>query len=325
MAISAPRALLQTLDLITKAPASEVESLGAVRAAHANHLRTLSKGRNIVGVGISEKTIGDETAGELSLCFYVKKKVALASIRGTAMIPPSIALLGSKAILTDVKEIGEIKLHHAVADPRINSGDSVSHLRDPAGTLGAIVKRANLLFLLSNSHVIALSGKANINDPIISPGTTDGGSLANTIARLSSFVPFDPFGDNEVDAALAEIVPAKRAQVVTGVAQAALPIRTGLAQRGMLVAKFGKSTLQTSGQVMDVNFRLTLRYPHNLGNLSFVNQVLCTHFATNGDSGSIVVDTTTGRVVGLHFAGSDTVSVFNPIGPVMSKLGFTFA
>jgi hypothetical protein len=59
--------------------------------------------------------------------------------------------------------------------------------------------------------------------------------------------------------------------------------------------------------------------------VSFVDQVLCTGFADNGDSGSLVTAVETGRVVGLHFAGSDTVSICNPIGPVMGALGVSFA
>ena len=39
---------------------------------------------------------------------------------------------------------------------------------------------------------------------------------------------------------------------------------------------------------------------------------------------AIVVDTESGKIVGLHFAGADGGSVFSPIQPVMSALKFKF-
>jgi hypothetical protein len=52
--------------------------------------------------------------------------------------------------------------------------------------------------------------------------------------------------------------------------------------------------------------------------------VLCSRYTDGGDSGSIVVDTDSGKIVGLHFAGANGGSVFSPIQPVMTELKFKF-
>ena len=325
MATSTPKGLLEALKLITTAPEASLRALGSARATQVQRMRELMRNRNLVGIGISEKTSGGENTGELSVCFYVRKKLSPNRVRGDAMVPPLVCNSGTKAYLTDVKEIGACRLH-AGAGSEIKSGISVSHVRDPAGTIGAIVRTANQFFILSNSHVLALSGKAKLGDPVLSPGTTDGGKLpSDLVAKLARFVPFEKNDDNVVDAAIAEILPDRLADVRLQIPHVRTPVKTVVAQRDMRVVKLGKSTQETTAQVIDVHFRLALRYPRGVGLLHFVDQVLCTGFADNGDSGSLVTAVETGRVVGLHFAGSDTVSICNPIGPVMGALGVSFA
>jgi hypothetical protein len=291
---------------------------GALNAALIAQLQTVLAKKNMVGIGISEKTKGDMTTGEPSLCFYVKKKAPAHKIKGDAIVPPFV-VYGTQAYLTDVKEIGDVRLLQGAP---IEAGISVSHFRSPAGSIGAIVKKVGKFHILSNSHVLALNGAAKIGDAIITPGTSDGGSFPRgMIATLSQHVPFDRFGDNWMDAAIAEIHPSKLALVRTLVPHLGVPVRLGLSRRGMQVVKSGKSTQTTTGQVIDPDFRVTLAYPRGLGRLHFVQQVLCTHFSQNGDSGSLVIDAQTGRAVGLLFAGSDTVSIYSPIDRICQTLG----
>ncbi len=56
-------------------------------------------------------------------------------------------------------------------------GLSIAHYRVTAGTLGAFVVRADAPgpLVLSNSHVLALSGAASAGDAIYQPGPADGG------------------------------------------------------------------------------------------------------------------------------------------------------
>jgi len=75
--------------------------------------------------------------------------------------------------------------------------------------------------------------------------------------------------------------------------------------------------------VEDVNFRVVIDYP-DVGEVGFLEQVLCSRYTKPGDSGSIVVDKKSKAIVGLHFAGADGKSIFNPIADVIAALGFKF-
>lgn len=320
-----PAGLVRALNIVAADAGSALPAIGSARTAQLELLQTLARRSNVVGIGISEKTSHDETTGELSLCFYVRKKKPLSKIRGDKLIPPFVCPGGERAYVTDVKEIGPCRLH-ATGDGALRSGESVSHIADHAGTLGAIVRKNGKVCILSNAHVLARSGKAKVGDPVVSPGTTDGGSLsANLVARLVAFVPIDKSGPNQVDAAIAEVLPDQLGRVRTEIAGAAAPTRVVAASIGMQVSKTGRTTHATTAHVIDTHFRVLLPYPNGLGRVRFINQVLCTAFADLGDSGALVTDVASGSVVGLHFAGNENVSIFNPIGPVLSALGISFA
>lgn len=322
-----PAPLLEALDLLTRAPEAQLEALGAVRNSHFSRVRTITEDKNVVAVGISEKESEGKRTGELSVCFYVRKKIAPSKIKASDALPPVLNVSGDKAVFTDVKEIGELAPEVAKKSKPLQSGFSVGHVRSTAGTLGAIVKRGTKFYLLSNSHVLAQSGKAKAGDPIVYPGPADGGkSPANLVARLSHFNPFDTSGAmvNQVDAALAELDPARLNDLVFDIHQATPPLRVVAPKRGMTVTKAGRTTGKTTGEIIDVNFRFALRYPGVSGKVGYLDQVLCTRYTDGGDSGSIVVDTQSGKIVGLHFAGANGGSVFNPIRPVMNALKFKF-
>jgi hypothetical protein len=57
--------------------------------------------------------------------------------------------------------------------------------------------------------------------------------------------------------------------------------------------------------------------------LRFENQILTTRMSAPGDSGSLVLDLSN-KAVGLLFAGSDTVTLLNPIQLVLDKLEVRF-
>jgi hypothetical protein len=83
----------------------------------------------------------------------------------------------------------------------------------------------------------------------------------------------------------------------------------------------GRTTGKTTGKIQDVHFRFTLDYGGSVGKVGFIDQVLCSRYTDEGDSGSLVLDKATGRAVGLHFAGADGGSVFSPIDDVLKALG----
>jgi len=281
-----------------------------------------------VGVGISKKVTEGKELDALCVCFYVVKKRPSSKIPARYLVPPVLAASNGKATFTDVKVVGRLVPQ---ADPLakqkpIESAFSVGHVRITAGSLGAIVKKGSKRYLLSNSHVLANSGKGKPGDKVLYPGPADGGEdPADWIATLSEAVPFTKGGSfvNEVDAALAEIRAERLSQVKFAVSKAAVPFAIGVPERDMVVTKRGRTTGVTKGKVIDTDFRFVLNY-EGVGKVGFTGQVLCERYTEGGDSGSLVVDAGTGKVVGLHFAGANGGSVFNPIQSVIRALGFAF-
>lgn len=319
--------VLRALDVVTRPPESQPQFLSTVRASHFRKFSNVLEDDNVVAVGVSEKHVNAETVGELTVCFYVKKKLPPSQVDGSRMVPAVINMPGDKAVFTDVKELGVLVPEIQHKKRPIESGYSIGHPKVTAGTLGAIVRKGRKYHVLSNSHVLANSGKGKKGDPILYPGVADGGKLpADVVAVLTDFVPFDTSGNlvNHVDAALAAIDPELYPHLKMAIYKAKSQHSTGVAKRGMKIAKSGRTTGKTRGEVIDVNFRFVLKYPGVGGKVGFIDQVLCTRYSDGGDSGSIVVDTATGKIVGLHFAGAKGGSVFNPIAKVKSALGFHF-
>jgi hypothetical protein len=323
-----PNYLLECLDLVTapKVSTAAVGAAGSAEALHVNRVRSVFQDPNIVGVGISEKVSGRSKTGELSLCFYVEKKVAKSKMRAGKFVPPVMSAPNGTAVFTDVKAIGRVRPEVNKKITPIQSGFSVGHVDISAGTVGAIVTKGKKLFILSNSHVLADAGLGKIADKVLYPGAHDGGKLPKHLAgKLTKFVKFKVGGQflNHVDCAICEIDASRLKDLNLSIFGVKGLPKTAKAKRDMVVMKRGRTTGDTEGVVEDVNFRVVINYP-GVGDVGFLEQVLCTRYTKPGDSGSIVVDKSSRAVVGLHFAGANGGSVFNPIGDVMKSLGFRF-
>jgi Trypsin-like peptidase domain len=323
--MASEKAILRVLDLFTKASPAKIKSFGARARTQTESMRSVIKSKNIVAVGISEKISKRKRTGELALTFYVERKVSLKKLSADMAVPPTVPeiLSGPQAIPTDVVVLGkmfpELK---AIRNP-IRPGFSIGHVDITAGTVGAIVTKNKEFYILSNSHVLALSGSAKKGDSIIYPADADGGKApADVVAKLSDFQKFVPGGSfvNRVDCAIAKPTKARVADLLSDIKGVGIPKGTVKPKRGKVV-KLGRTTGKTKGEVRDVNFRFVLDYEGNIGEVGFFDQVLCTRYTKPGDSGSLVIDQATGRAVGLHFAGSNGGSVFNPIDEVLKALG----
>jgi hypothetical protein len=315
--------LLRALEMVTVA---KLETLGESRAP-VRGIRSIIQSKNVVGVGIAEKVSKRGRTGQLALTFYVEKKVSPKKLRGVEMIPPALpeAISGPEAVPTDVVVLGRLKLEKNAIRQPIQPGNSIGHIDITAGTLGALVTNGKERFLLSNSHVLALGGTAKKGDAIVYPGPDDGGKKPkDVIATLEKVQKFTTGGNfvNLVDCAMAKPVPGRIADLRDGIRGLGLPTGVAVAKRGMAVTKVGRTTGRTVGTVRDVNFRFVLDYD-KVGSVGFRDQVLCTRYTRGGDSGSLVLESKTKRAIGLHFAGANGGSVFNPIGPVLKALGVT--
>lgn len=322
-----PKHLLDALDMVTARKSPSAAAVGKVESLHAGRVRGAFEDPNIVAIGISEKVTEKKATGALSLTFYVERKIPRSKVKPGALIPPVVAVRDDRAVFTDVKAIGSIAPQVRRKVRPIQSGYSVGHVDTTAGTIGAIVKKGSKYYVLSNSHVLAQSGLAKKGDLVLYPGSADDGAVPkHVIGKLARFVPFRKGDDylNNVDAALAEIAKGRLTDLDFSILGLQRPARTIAPQRGMKVIKRGRTTGETEGVIEDVNFRLIIEY-EGVGKVGFLDQVLCTRYTKPGDSGSLVVDKGSGKIVGLHFAGASGGSVFSPIAAAIDALGFTFA
>src|SRR5918996_1006562 len=208
--MASEKSLKKALDLLTMA---RVEVLGAARRPVA-WLRSILASRNVVGVGIAEKVTRKRPTGKLALTFYVEKKIAPARLRGDRMIPPALPepISGPEAIPTDVVALGRLRPEKNATRRPVQPGNSIGHVDITAGTLGAVVTDGRRPLLLSNSHVLALSGTARKGDRIVYPGAGDGGKAPrDVVATLWTFKPFATGGAfvNLADCATARPLPAR--------------------------------------------------------------------------------------------------------------------
>ncbi len=305
-----------------------------IQKAKARHERRLLRKRNVVGVAVGKKVVGGEETDELCLVVLVRKKLPEAELGSRERIPKRI-----NSVTTDVVETGELEaLGQRVRMVRrpvdrwrpAPGGVSLAHADVSAGTLGCVVRRDSEPFILSNSHILAESGRATTGDPILQPAPEGGGrEPRDVIAQLSDFVPLRwqlqglgrllrplfprrnlvdcalarPVGDHELRGDLLRIGP------VEGVMAASI---------GLGVRKSGRTTGMTRGRVTHLDATVMIRYGDRREAL-FTDQILTTGMSKGGDSGALVVDRTR-MAVGLLFAGSEHVSVLNRMSHVLSEL-----
>jgi hypothetical protein len=209
------------------------------------------------------------------------------------------------------------------------------------GTLGSLLIRNGSFYILSNNHVLARSDQATPGEPISQPGIVDTNCSTvgtNTVANLTSFVNLQASGTN-VDAAIALIVPGAvdltgsillLGSTATGSTPDAGPPHQGrgiLASIGEHVAKSGRTSGLSCSTVAATNLSTSVTYQTQCnGGTSFTvtyrNQVSVSGggFSAGGDSGSLIVDQGTADPVALLYGGSDTDTVGNPVGDVLTAL-----
>ena len=209
-------------------------------------------------------------------------------------------------------------------------GISTGHPNVTAGTIGARVTDGTGVYALSNNHVYADENQANKGDTVLQPGFVDGGvDPYDSIGTLFDFEPivFSTSANNIIDAAIAISSTAALGNATPNDGYGTPKSDTAVAQVGMRVKKYGRTTGQTNGRVVAINMTVDVGY--GTGVARFVDQIVISPgaFSAGGDSGSLIVVNTKGRdnnkPVGLLFAGSQFYTIANPIGPVLDRFGVT--
>jgi len=232
-------------------------------------------------------------------------------------------------------------IEYTLQSVRLNAGDSCSHVRYTAGTLGAFVKdQDGYPCILSNNHVLANSEHlAKRFDDIWRPGRYDTASSPHhVIAHLESWAPLEL---GLVDAAIARIdhniVSSFDPFVYRDIGTLnPRPIQTRYEVKD--VVKLGKQTGRTCGEVtvFDLNDVVvdfgTSRKPRLI---TFHHQIEMAGsprnkpFSQKGDSGALILERHTRRPYALLYggaAGSDrywrTIGHFIP--EVLAALNVSF-
>ena len=281
---------------------------------------------NIMAVGVGEKISDGLHTGTLAVHLFVRVKYARGALSTRNMLPSHIA-----GVPIDITEMGEMTKLTDFPDPRAQltpaqPGASVGFAfpgdtERMAGTFGALLQDPDTgqFYILSNNHVLANEGRFAAGTPIYQSGLLDlsPGLAKRQIATLQTVAPLTA-NPLRVDAAVALV---DRASDVTPEILHIGPISGSTpALQDMIVHKFGRTTGYTVGRITSVATNVQLRYETGL--FTFTNQIFIegmgAPFSGAGDSGSLIVDRTSGKAVGLLFAGSSTHSAANHIDDVLA-------
>jgi hypothetical protein len=317
------------------------------------YLQSIMEKPNVVGVGIGYKETSKKKSEDICITVLVRRKLPVDALQPKDLVPGEL-----EGVLTDVIEVGELRTHQSRTERwrPIPGGVSIGHYLITAGTLGCVVRdrASNEKLILSNNHVLANSNQAREGDPILQPGVADQGNVdEDLVARLHGFVPIsfniepptceiakmlatmmnriagllgskhrliahkeDAQAVNQVDAAVAQPVPG--IEVLEEILEIGVVGGITPAKLGMRVRKSGRSTGFTSGQITVLDSTVDVNYGESKAR--FEGQIITSGMSAPGDSGSLLVAEDALLAVGLLFAGSEQVTIYNPIETVLEQL-----
>jgi hypothetical protein len=215
-------------------------------------------------------------------------------------------------------------------DRPVPIGVSTGHPDITAGTIGCRVTDGINVYALSNNHVYANENLASIGDNVLQPGAYDSGvDPDDAIGTLAEFEPIKFNGlPNTIDAAIALSNTDLLGNATPSDGYGKPKSGTAAAYINQPVKKYGRTTGLTKGRVYAINATVDVVYDSRVAR--FVNQIIITPggFSEGGDSGSLIVVDGNGRnkaddrkPVGLLFAGSDFITIANPIDAVLDTFG----
>lgn len=291
---------------------------------------------NVLGTSLGVKETQGQVSSERAVRVYVEQKVP-ESLLGANKIPAEI-----NGIPTDVVEVGDVRAflncNRSVFEFRarqtrrsenpnggVRGGASIGRDGIGFGTFGCLCIREGKLMILSNNHVLANTNGGRRGDLITQPGGNHGGVAPRdgiAVLQHSLGINMSLTAANQVDGALAwtdfRFVDWRHHCYTMSTA----PLAAAPRQQ---VMKEGARTGFTSGKIVGVEAELPISYPRNQRAM-FVNQIEIRgnsgFFSDAGDSGSIIVEESSNRPIGLLFAGNaaQNQTFANPISTVMSSL-----
>ena len=340
-----------------------VQLIAQAKQVKGAHVKSLLGKSNVVGVGLGYKITQGVNTGELSLVVSVTRKATPSALTAKDMVPRVLDGVKTDVVETGVLRAFERCPEPAEGlgprdrwRPVVPPGVTIGHYRITAGTFGCLVRRGEERFILSNNHVLADVNAGQQGDAILQPGPSDGGTADDRIATLADYIPLDfgtapaecpiaefsaallnfvagAFGSshqlqatkqtagvNRVDAALAH--PLSPDIVSNEILYIGAPAGVGMATLGTEVQKTGRTTGHTQDVITQID--ATMRIQYGSQSALFTGQLVAGAMSQPGDSGSAVLDMDK-RVVGLLFAGSDVITIINPIDEVFTALNVELA
>jgi hypothetical protein len=344
------------------ARASQLRSVGALAVATAAASAGFEDGLTTFGVGARpfhtlpqiHRSIALGVArrqGEYSLAVRIQRPGLLESplveqLRRQAKGEVDVRIVGridkrarTRRVRSTAAAAALVPWYQRNARP-LSIGASVGHVKVTAGTIGAFVRRGEIVYLLSNNHVLANEDLAAAGDRILQRAAFDGGRQpSERVARLRVWIKLKKSGANFADAALAEIDKGVRFDVsrlrelVDGADRTLAGPGPAITDEGETVFKIGRTTGPTQGRVTAFDMdNLIVNY--DIGNLRFDNQIEIEGvgkkaFSDGGDSGSLIVNAKM-EAAALLFAGGDSggsnglgLTYANPIQLVLKSLKAT--
>jgi hypothetical protein len=291
-------------------------------AAAAEELPAASSLEDIVvGAGI------DEDSQEIIV--YLDRE------RSGIFAPPTIGEFSARYVTTGPFRAA---VSNAVKDPRrrhrpARPGRSIGPgpTSRIVGTLGALVRFNGTMHVLSAGHVLSDFGTLAPPADIYQPGLLDQAdpNNNNVIARLASTSPLNAAAgaQNRVDAGLALVTDGRLVACPFLAPIGRLKAPECIHPRIRLdVRKVGRTTRHRSGRVVDSRATISVEFGNQT--YQFVDQIVIEGtsdpFASGGDSGAVVIGTSTRRPVGLLMAvSSDGFGLANRFYDVQKAMGFT--
>jgi hypothetical protein len=249
-------------------------------------------------------------------------------------------LVAALSLLFDISPAIAQTANQTKQTPPIQLGTSGGNVNDASkafccsGTLGSLVSKGGVQYILSNNHILADADSAAVGDAISQPGLLDVGCNASLTQTVATFSQAIPLGTGNVDAAIAQVVPGEvdTSGTILGIGNPAgtiAPDDSTAVGRG--VAKSGRTTGLTCATINSVSTNVKVRYQRGCGKgrkftVTYQNQVLIngSSFSAGGDSGSLIVTSDTVQPIALLYAGSSTTTIGNRISDVTSALGVSF-
>lgn len=311
-----------------------MDEQSTLQAAKAEAVvKYLKPNGNIVGIGIGKKQIN----GTLTDCLriYVVKRQPEDLIAPAQVVPKGTTILD---VPVDVIEVGpfgrngQSPVKDTGTETRpgspIRVKTALTNVNEGArGTLGAVVTDGEALYILSCNHILAVNGRIPGNSESAQIVSAEFVGKETEIATLCDFIPLRRDTVNAVDCAVARLLD--NTSIETGFPDKTVRLTSGNAAAprwDMKLGKVGAGTGLTHGRIVDTDVDLYIPYSF-LDSVRFDRQIMIQSepedaaFATNGDSGAIIIDEDSGQAVGMIFASSGEFAVACPLETVLTELG----